>query len=71
MSHNDSTSGHVIVYIVVTKVINCFHFDINGRKFNTTFKIKWGRSSAFWLRHCATKRKVAGSVPLGVFEIFH
>jgi hypothetical protein len=26
---------------------------------------------AQWLRHCATNRKVAGSVPHGVIEIFH
>ena len=24
-----------------------------------------------WLRHCATSRKVAGSIPDGVTEIFH
>ena len=28
----------------------------------------WWRS---WLRHCATSRKVAGSIPDGVIEIFH
>jgi len=24
-----------------------------------------------WLRHCATSRKVAGSIPDGVIGIFH
>ena len=24
-----------------------------------------------WLRHCATSRKVAGSIPNGVIGIFH
>ena len=24
-----------------------------------------------WLRHCATSRKVTGSIPEGVNEIFH
>jgi hypothetical protein len=24
-----------------------------------------------WLRHCATRRKIAGSIPDGVIEIFH
>jgi len=24
-----------------------------------------------WLRHCATSRKVAGSIPDGVIEFFH
>jgi hypothetical protein len=28
-------------------------------------------SMAQWLRHCATNRKVAGSIPDGVFGIFH
>jgi len=28
----------------------------------------WWRS---WLRRCATSRKVAGSIPDGVIEIFH
>ena len=28
----------------------------------------WWRS---WLRHCATSRKVAGSIPYGVIGIFH
>jgi hypothetical protein len=28
----------------------------------------WWRS---WLRHCATSRKVAGSIPDGVIGIFH
>jgi len=28
----------------------------------------WWRS---WLRHCATSRKVAGSIPDGVIRIFH
>jgi hypothetical protein len=26
---------------------------------------------AQWLRYCATNRKVAGSIPDGVIEIFH
>jgi hypothetical protein len=30
-----------------------------------------GHAVAQWLRHCATNRKVAGSIPDGVFGIFH
>ena len=32
-----------------------------------------GRSTGWrsWMRHCATSRKVAGSIPDGVIEIFH
>jgi hypothetical protein len=26
---------------------------------------------AQWLRHCATNKKVAGSIPVGVIGIFH
>jgi hypothetical protein len=29
------------------------------------------RAVAQWLRHCATNRKVAGSIPDGVIGIFH
>jgi len=31
----------------------------------------WGHAVATWLRHCATKRKVAGSIPDSVTGIFH
>ena len=31
----------------------------------------WGTRWRSWLRHCATSRKVAGSVPDGVIGIFH
>jgi hypothetical protein len=34
--------------------------------------LKWrGTAVAQWLRYCATNRKVAGSIPDGVIEIFH
>ena len=31
----------------------------------------WGTRWRSWLRHCATNRKVAGSIPDGVIGIFH
>ena len=31
----------------------------------------WGTAVAQWLRCCVTNRKVAGSIPSGVSEIFH
>jgi len=31
----------------------------------------WGTRWGNWLRHCATSRKVAGSIPNGVIGIFH
>jgi hypothetical protein len=30
-----------------------------------------GHAVAQWLRHCATNREVAGSIPNGVIGIFH
>ena len=33
----------------------------------TTVPLRW----CSWLRHCATRRKVAGSIPDGVIGIFH
>jgi hypothetical protein len=30
-----------------------------------------GHAAAQWLRHCATNRKVAGSIPDGVTGFFH
>ena len=32
---------------------------------------KEGTAVAQWLRFCATNRKVAGSIPVGVVGIFH
>jgi hypothetical protein len=34
-------------------------------------EICWGHAVAHYLRHCATSRKVAGSIPDGVITIFH
>jgi hypothetical protein len=34
-------------------------------------KVSWGRAVAQWLRHYATNRQVAGSIPDGVIGIFH
>jgi hypothetical protein len=31
----------------------------------------WGTAVAQWLKCCATNRKVAGSIPDGIIEIFH
>ena len=33
--------------------------------------LRWGSRWRSWLRHCATSRKVAGSIPDGVIGIFH
>ena len=33
--------------------------------------LQLGTRQRSWLRHCATSRKIAGSIPDGVFGIFH
>jgi len=37
---------------------------------NTVPFVAWGTMVAQWLRHCATNRKVAGSIPAGVIGFF-
>ena len=39
--------------------------------FSFTAEVKRGTRWRSWLRHCATSRKVAGSIPDGVIGIFH
>jgi hypothetical protein len=39
--------------------------------FIITYVTNWGTRWRNWLRHCATSRKVAGSIPDGVIGIFH
>jgi hypothetical protein len=60
------------------------HFLVSGRwnlkawcrSFVTFWQVKsesiflWGRAVAHWLRHNATNRQVAGSIPDGVIAIF-
>ena len=41
------------------------------QKYQTLYKKTWGTRWCSWLRHCATSRKVAGSIRGGVIEIFH
>ena len=46
-----------------------------GAKFMVHFYLvsrnRGGTRCSRWLRHCATSRKVAGSIPDGVIDIFH
>ena len=39
--------------------------------FHITHQYIKGTRQRSWLRHCATSRKVAGSIPDGVIGIFH
>jgi hypothetical protein len=43
----------------------------NFGKIIIIFVRDWGHGVAQWLRHCATNRKVTGSIPDGVIGIFH
>ena len=38
--------------------------------FNEEYILCWGTAVAQWLRRCATNRKVAGSIPVGVSGLF-
>jgi len=47
---------------------------LNGRlkeEIHFTSPVSICPGTAQWLRRCATNRKVAGSIPAGVTEIFH
>ena len=51
-------------------------WNISNISVNTHIKLgtlngKVGTAVAQWLRRCATNRKVADSIPDGVFGIFH
>jgi hypothetical protein len=53
--------GHIFIYVQIIIIIIIITYLINYL----------GHAVAQWLRHCATNRKVAGSVPDGVIGIFH
>ena len=54
--HRHVSASHVAIFIVVSTTTR------------SSLLCTWWRS---WLRHCATSRKVAGSIPDGVIGIFH
>jgi hypothetical protein len=54
----------------MAKLIVAFHSFPNA-PINDRLRIFRGHVVAQWLRHCATNRKVAGSIPDGVIGIFH
>jgi hypothetical protein len=50
------------------------HTEVNNKaveKFSDSHVFNAGHAVAQWLRHCATNRKVAGSIPEGVIGIFY
>jgi hypothetical protein len=44
---------------------------IQGDKNLHRYSCQVGHAVTQWSRHCAINRKVAGSIPNGVIEIFH
>jgi len=44
--------------------------DDDDYEISLNFTIRWGTRWRSWLTHCATSRKVAGSIPGGVTGIF-
>jgi len=44
---------------------------INKDRILCIVRVLWATRWRSWLRHCATSRKVAGSIPDGVIGIFH
>jgi hypothetical protein len=51
---------------------NIVVYIIEMRSTNMNFTVTmWGTRWRSWLRHCATSRKVAGSIPDGITGIFH
>jgi hypothetical protein len=45
--------------------------EVEGCVINCSIMHSRGTRWRSWLRHCAINRKVAGSIPDGVFGIFH
>jgi hypothetical protein len=62
LRHNFSRKCH--------KIVKFMSFTYSERNIFNGPK-SMGNAVAQWLRHCATKRKVAGSIPDGVIGIFH
>ena len=59
---------HLKVIHVLTLIKNSHN---KTKKFTNVTIIYWGTLGRSWLRHCATNRKVAGSIPDGVIGLFH
>jgi hypothetical protein len=66
-NYNYSLHGDVSVIVYEVILINRHIVILNY----TELLRSWRHAVAQWLRHCATNRKVAGSIPDGVIGIFH
>ena len=59
---------YYITNLFCKNVLNYGHISLACKLYFYTFSSYHLRS---WFRHCATSRKVAGSIPDGVIGIFH
>ena len=57
----------IVGFILVDGGRKWFNGVMNCKAYTAAVGTRWRT----WLRHCATSRKVAGSVPYGVIGIFH
>jgi len=62
--------NYIKEYMIVYSVNVCVSWIVYLFKIFIHTQIYWGIAVAQWLRCCATNRKVAGSIPAGVW-IFH
>ena len=76
--HSVANSQHLLhcpsFYIAIISVEMCetdFYFNYNIFQYFVMHQPCLGTAVAQWLRCCATNRKVSGSIPDGVIEIFH
>jgi len=63
--------SHSLILFGVGLCILNSHFLCTSCDFVMGNREKLGNAVAQWLRHCATNRKVAGSIPAGVIGNFH
>ena len=62
--------SHTLLTPTSTFRCTILYFFIPESFYNVTFNFGVKRCHS-WFRHCATNRRVAGSIPIGFFGIFH
>jgi hypothetical protein len=70
---NKFESYHFIPVSSFAKEVGSFEIRwtvVSSHKYLDSITNLWGTRWRIWLRHCATSRKVAGSIPDGVIGIF-
>jgi len=58
----------LVIHLQVLPATSEYRIPLN---FHPSSERLWGTAVAQWVRCCATNRKVAGSIPAAVIEIFH